>query len=886
MMKKYLTFLLIIHAVLGLAQQPQPHLITDQKYREKVHARFLEQRELASGRDSVLFSIMNADLTIEESGALEFLYAYMPLSDLSMYDGSYYLGQVKSALEARSFFKWGKTIPEAVFLHFVLPYRVNNEYTDTARQVFLAEIKDRIKDMNMAEAALEVNHWCHEKVIYKGTDIRTSGPLTTVRTAFGRCGEESTFTVAAMRAVGIPARQVYTPRWAHTDDNHAWVEVWVDGKWSYLGACEPEPELNVGWFSEPVKRAMMTHTFVFGEYRGNEEAIERSDHYARLNLLKNYTNTRSLAVKVMDSRAKPIEGAKVEFGLYNYAEFYPIAIQFTDKNGCCAITTGYGDLLIHAQMGGKSASMLARANLTDTLSLTIADETLFFPAGQYLLTPPPRQGIATPDQDKLAANNLRLLEEDSIRNVYVATFIDSLSAARLLKKDEDLNINKLWNYLSLSRGNWEEILTFIQELSPGQREHGVQILEQITEKDLHDIQASTLRDHLLAQTLYPAVSGDSSSKIYLPYILSPRIGREFITPWRSFIQRYFIPEQIEKFRSNPVNIRNWIAGSIQLDTIHNYYGVPLSIEGMLQLGRADSYSRDLLFVAIGRSFGIPARLETATQRPQFLMNGEWNDVLFSMPSDKQPLRGALTLNNLSKDPDFIPGYYTHYTIARYDQGSFVTLDYETDPRLLSLPVTLPVDTGFYRLITGNRGSEGEVMCDISYFKVEANKTAEAGIRLASATEKAGPVGSVDLNAGFIEWGSDKPLKLNNYWGESGLIVAIIDPAKEPTKHLMEDLRTVKNALDQWGGRLIFTVANDKLSSDFNPKIYKDLPVKIIFGHDIKGEIAAAVSKVCGFAGAPQWPVIALINSKGEIVWYSEGYSIGLGDQLVKQIKKM
>ena len=32
------------------------------------------------------------------------------------------------------------------------------------------------------------------------------------------------------------SRQVYTPRWAHTDDNHAWVEAWVNGKWYFLGA--------------------------------------------------------------------------------------------------------------------------------------------------------------------------------------------------------------------------------------------------------------------------------------------------------------------------------------------------------------------------------------------------------------------------------------------------------------------------------------------------------------------------------------------------------------------------------------------------------------------------------------------------------------------------
>ncbi|MDD3743021.1 MAG: transglutaminase-like domain-containing protein, partial [Lentimicrobiaceae bacterium] len=261
--------LILMLPVILMAQQADVHLISDAKYREKVHSAFLNQQKLASGRDSVLFGVMNASLTKEETEGLEFLYAYMPLSDLAMNDGNYYLSQVKSALEARSFFDWGKTIPEKVFLHFVLPYRVNNEYVDTARQVFLNELRDRVKEMDMAGATLEVNHWCREKVTYKSTDIRTSGPLTTVHTAFGRCGEESVFTVAALRSVGIPARQVYTPRWAHTDDNHAWVEVWIDGQWKYLGACEPEPELNMGWFSAPAKRAMMTHTLVFGAYEGD-----------------------------------------------------------------------------------------------------------------------------------------------------------------------------------------------------------------------------------------------------------------------------------------------------------------------------------------------------------------------------------------------------------------------------------------------------------------------------------------------------------------------------------------------------------------------------------------------------------------------------------------
>ena len=112
----------------------------------------------------------------------------------------------------------------------------------------------RVKGKDIREAALEINHWCHEKVSYQPADIRTSAPMSTILSARGRCGEESTFTVAALRTAGIPARQVYTPRWAHSDDNHAWVEIWLNGEWYYMGACEPEPVLDRGWFTEPAQK--------------------------------------------------------------------------------------------------------------------------------------------------------------------------------------------------------------------------------------------------------------------------------------------------------------------------------------------------------------------------------------------------------------------------------------------------------------------------------------------------------------------------------------------------------------------------------------------------------------------------------------------------------
>lgn len=308
------------------------------------------------------------------SDYLKFLYDYMPLSDRADYDTSFFKAQVKTAIQARRTFRWGKQIPEEIFKHFVLVYRVNNENLDTARMVMFNALRERFakieketgRELSMCDAALEVNHWCHEHMNYKASDGRTSSPLASMKTSWGRCGEESTFAVTALRAACIPARQCYTPRWAHTDDNHAWVEVCIDGKWCYLGACEPEPKLNVAWFTAPAKRAMMVHTTVFGKYNGTEECNFIHPLYSKINLLSNYAPVKKLRIKVIENisvnkgrskkeEMRAVKNAEVSFGLYNYAEYYPLAKVKTDDDGFASLTTGYGDLVIWAAKGDKYA---------------------------------------------------------------------------------------------------------------------------------------------------------------------------------------------------------------------------------------------------------------------------------------------------------------------------------------------------------------------------------------------------------------------------------------------------------------------------------------------------------------------------------------------------
>ena len=205
-------------------------------YMDEVRSDLAQKREaLPTGN---LFSIFDdKSLTEQESDALAFLYAYMPVGDITDYSGDFYLENVRSSLATRGETVWGRTIPDDIFRHFVLPVRVNNENLDRSRMVFHDELMPRLKGLSMYDAVLEVNHWCHEKANYQPSDARTSSPLATVSTAYGRCGEESTFLVAALRSVGIPARQVYiscrrSPLRGHTG---------ASGLYSALGAYRRQP---------------------------------------------------------------------------------------------------------------------------------------------------------------------------------------------------------------------------------------------------------------------------------------------------------------------------------------------------------------------------------------------------------------------------------------------------------------------------------------------------------------------------------------------------------------------------------------------------------------------------------------------------------------------
>lgn len=346
-------------------------------------------------RNEILSRLSEAEKNVSPDVmfAIRWMYANSPLSDMANYDFSIFQSCAEHGVFLRENSPFASEIPEDIFLNYVLHIRVNEEELCDCRQFFYGLLKDRVNGLSMHDAVIETNYWNAENVMYQATDGRTISALGAFYSAYGRCGEESAFGVNVYRAVGIPARQIYTPRWAHCDDNHAWVEVWCDGAWHFLGACEPEEVLNKGWFTNAASRAMLIHSRCFGEPAKEEEIISKVGMALFLNNLKLYAVTKQLTVHVTDENHNPVEGAEVGFGILNYSNIFDAAIMTTDKDGRCKITCGLGSLNVHVKKDGVFCEKMVYTPDVDTVEMVLKDEPVSFDIWENFVSTAPKDQI-------------------------------------------------------------------------------------------------------------------------------------------------------------------------------------------------------------------------------------------------------------------------------------------------------------------------------------------------------------------------------------------------------------------------------------------------------------------------------------------------------------
>lgn len=870
----------ILLAFVLLCACEEKHFMTDPGYRKMVEQDFQKKKKVLEGNPGNLFAMFDSPMSVEEREALMFLYAYSPLIDLSFSWGDFLLKNVRWAFQAREVMPWGEDIPEDIFRHFVLPVRGGKENLDTARIVFYKELKERVAVCeSMEKAALEVNHWCHEHVIYKPTNARTRSPLATMLTAYGRCGEESIFTLAALRAVGIPARQIYTPRWAHCDDNHAWIEVWVDGEWKYLGACEPEPRLNIAWFTLPVQRAMYVESEVFGKYNGQEEIVYVNESGSGVNVTSHYTRTVPTVVQVIDENGQPVENAKVEYKIFNYGEFYPVVTLYSDVKGETFLTLGQGDIFVWASKGKKLGFGELSVERQDTLTVVLDKTVGNLFSGEWDLVPPRQHDItALSTDEERAVNDRRFAREDSLRNVYVATFMSRTQGGDVAM-ELGVDTARLAAYMVASRGNYSELLRFMREVSPGRRTLAMNLLGVIAEKDLQDTPADVLLSHVEGD------GRDVSNPYFTEYILNPRVQNELLTAYREPVREFLKRHDI-------TDVTSLIQETGKIKVVDSLYPAKVVTPpvGVIRAGVTDALSRNVFFVAACRTMGIPARLSPISGKPEYYQNGTWHTVNFM--TEKVVPKGELMLHYAQKTVSD-PKYFLNFTIGKLEDGRVRTIDLGSNAAvdmgvgasyktIFTKPVTL--EEGDYLLSTGNRRSDGAVLADLVSFQVEAGKLTNIDMLIRPCVEKMEILGVVPTALSIVPEGKTKPEAIR--LPEKGyMAIALIEANKEPTNHLLRDMSGMKDDFENLGVPLYFVFKDADHQAKFNRADFRVFPSVMQWGTDLDGRLLKGLAEGLCLTNTESLPLIVLLNAKGEVIFVSQGYRVGLGTQIMNIISR-
>ena len=653
-----------------------------------------------------------------EQEAAQWILAWLPLSDCAAMTLPMLREHVEGAARTYREAPWGPDLPRDIWLHFVVPHRVSQEPAQAWREEFRGLIWPRVQHAeNMELAALAVTRWCREQATFKSTSGRDMGPLTTVARGIGRCEEEMILNICALRSVGIPARACSTPYWSFTDNNHAWVEVWADGRWWFLGGCEPGQCLNSAWFAASARRTGFVRSVGYGEFDPSPEPLYRAkDGSTIINSTAVYTDPIHVTVRLQAEWADT--ETAIHVNVLNFGSLRAIAKMKSGDTidlgpGEYAFTAGDGEEFLLEVAGGPSGQEI---------------ELLLDGEDRYDLDASPGFWLRYPETAARPARNLKLVTDgqNEAMNRRIASRAGDRKKLRSPSAKEQALIEALpelqaARFAPVLKKPFTHVSTLVELLGDypdgAGREALLSFLEAADDKDLLELDYRGLRSHIDGALQARSLQGfEIPDDVFAQGLLACRIEREPGGAWREGIEVLTVGESPREALQALLQV--W---SERTETVPSgLFGTRLDPAQSWQLGLGTE--RDLRVGLVGflRCQGFPARFfhgKVEVWLEDWLSVDAEAGVLVDAQGEGASSKGRLVLAFTRGGQEFDGAEsYKHFNVARLKGGYLETPWW--DPALGEQEW----DTGPHILCSVNRVPGGSVYGRLRRFEVRAGET--------------------------------------------------------------------------------------------------------------------------------------------------------------------
>ena len=117
------------------------------------------------------------------------------------------------------------------------------------------------------------------------------------------------------------------------------------------------------------------------------------------------------------------------------------------------------------------------------------------------------------------------------------------------------------------------------------------------------------------------------------------------------------------------------------------------------------------------------------------------------------------------------------------------------------------------------------------------------------------------------------------------MIALIRSNHEPSIHLLHDLEAANIHISQWSQCYLMLFPSQEDFANFDRKEFDNLPDNVLFGV-ADPETAEAMHIEELTHGNRELPILMLCDTFNRVIWFRQGYNIGLADQLMDALCKV
>lgn len=287
--------------------------------------------------------------------------------------------------------------------------------------------------------------------------------------------------------------------------------------------------------------------------------------------------------------------------------------------------------------------------------------------------------------------------------------------------------------------------------------------------------------------------------------------------------------------------------------------------------------------------GIPARIDPVTGKPQWTdTSGKWIDATFTGEA-MDATAGQQGVIKMDYTPTSIipdPKYYSHFTISKIIDGEPVLLNY---PDFIGLSETFGkgemLDQGTYVAVTGQRMADGGVLARMETIRLDAD-TVTAPLSIRHDDNKVQVIGSFDSESRYLPQGSETETSILSTTGRGYYVLALLKANHEPSNHAIRDIAQAREAINESGRPIIFlNEGSPKNGFDIDLSSFPELPTAVSSGIDTNNSIRDAILEGMN-TSETDLPIIIIADTFNRIVFFSQGYSIGIGEKIAATLKRI